>query len=466
MVNGQDVARFFRHDLWVADLAERRLVERLGIRLARFAVVLVSEFQEHALNLRAASLVYSTLLSLVPFLAVAFSLLKAFGAHYGVEPFLAQLLAPLGLRAVDLTRQVVEFVNNLRVGVLGVVGFAGLFLTVISLMEKVENAFNHIWRVRQPRSYGRMFSDYLSVVLVGPVLIFTALGLIASAESHWLVQRLLEIEPVGTWIQPVAQRLVPFGFLCVAFTFLYRVIPNTQISFTSALVGGAAGALLWQLAGIAFAALLANSARYVSIYSGFAILILFLIWLQVAWLVVLVGANVAYVHQHPSVYQSLRSHRSHGFRERTALGALVEVTRRHLAGERPVSPADLALQLNAPLSLLEDLLDDFVRRGVLLQSAKPEGVALARPPERVMVTEVIEIVRDPDSYEPPAEATPSPVAEALGLRDRAARTALEGLTLRALAQGSSERFAENSQPSPHHPHAPSSRDIEDEAPVQ
>jgi membrane protein len=444
MVNGRDIATFFRRDLWSADLAERRVLERLGIRLVRLAVVIAAEFQEHALTLRAASLVYSTLLSLVPFLAVAFSLLKAFGAHYGVEPFLAQLLEPLGARAVDVTRQLVDFVDNLRVGVLGAVGLAGLFLTVISLIEKVESAFNHIWRVRRPRSYGRMFSDYLSVVLVGPVLVFTALGLIASAESHWLVQRLLAI-PLGTWIQPVAQRIVPFTFLCVAFTFLYRVIPNTRVPLVSALVGGAAGAFLWQLAGIAFASLLANSPSYVGVYSGFAVLVLFLMWLQFAWLVLLVGAIVAYVHQHPSAYQLARLHRSHLFRERTALGALAEVTRRHLAGERPVGLADLAHQLNAPHSLMEDLLDAFVRRGVLLRSAEPDGVALARPPERVTVTEVLQIVRDPDGTEPAPE-TLSAVSEALRLRDRAARTALDGLTLHELAEGSSPLLAEAARP--------------------
>jgi membrane protein len=345
---------------------------------------------------------------------------------------------------VDVTRQLVDFVDNLRVGVLGAVGLAGLFLTVISLIEKVESAFNHIWRVRRPRSYGRMFSDYLSVVLVGPVLVFTALGLIASAESHWLVQRLLAI-PLGTWIQPVAQRIVPFTFLCVAFTFLYRVIPNTRVPLVSALVGGAAGAFLWQLAGIAFASLLANSPSYVGVYSGFAVLVLFLMWLQFAWLVLLVGAIVAYVHQHPSAYQLARLHRSHLFRERTALGALAEVTRRHLAGERPVGLADLAHQLNAPHSLMEDLLDAFVRRGVLLRSAEPDGVALARPPERVTVTEVLQIVRDPDGTEP-AQETLSAVSEALRLRDRAARTALDGLTLHTLAEGSSALLGEAARP--------------------
>jgi len=431
MAQGRDLAQFFRQDLWAVDLAERGPLGRLAIRLLRLAVVIWSEFQEHALTLRAASLVYSTLLSLVPFLAVAFSLLKAFGAHYEVEPFLVRLLEPLGPQAVGLTHQVVEFVNNLRVGVLGVVGLAGLFLTVISLIEKVESAFNHIWRVRRARSYGRMFSDYLSVVLVGPVLIFTAFGLIASAESHWLVRRLLAIGPVGAWFQPVAHRVVPFVFLCIAFTFLYRFIPNTSVRLDAALVGGAAAAFLWQLAGVAFTSLLANSPQYVGIYSGFAVLILFLIWLQFAWLVLLVGAIVAYVYQHPAIYGAPRRRPSHSFREYAALAALVEVTRRHLGGERPAGAAELAAQLNTPLSVMEDLLDEFVRRGVLLKSAEPDGVALARAPERVTVTEALEAVRGPDSTEP---AVFSAVSETLRRRDQVAREALQGRTLRTLAE--------------------------------
>jgi membrane protein len=250
MARRLDLKALSRGHLWAADLAERPVLERLGIRALRFAVVTVAEAGEHALLLRAASLVYSTLLSLVPFLAVAFSLLKAFGAHYGVELFLARLVEPLGPRAEDLTRQVVAFVDNLQVGVLGAVGFAGLFVTVILLIENVEAAFNHIWRVRHGRSYGRMFSDYLSVILVGPVLIVTALGLIASAESHWLVQRLLAVEVLGGWIQPVAQRALPFALLWIAFTVLYAILPNTRVQLGAAAVGGFAAALLWQLTGM------------------------------------------------------------------------------------------------------------------------------------------------------------------------------------------------------------------------
>jgi len=153
-----EIGKFLRHDLrdlWRADMSRLRPLTRLQVRFLRLAVVAGEEFRQGVLSLRAMGLVYATLLSLVPFLAVMFSLLKAFGAHQQIEPFLAQALAPLGPQGGEISRRVVEFVNNLQVGVLGTVGVGGLFLTAISLIGKIEDALNHIWRVRRARSLGR-----------------------------------------------------------------------------------------------------------------------------------------------------------------------------------------------------------------------------------------------------------------------------------------------------------------------
>jgi membrane protein len=412
-------------------------VRRLRTWLARLVKFVWWEFREHELSLRATGLVYTTLLSLVPFLAVAVSVLKAFGVHYQVEPFLARMLEPLGPWGGEITRRLVEFVNNLEAGILGALGTAGLFYTVISLLEKVEDAFNHIWRVRQPRTIGRKFTDYLSVVLVGPVLVVTALGLIASAQSFWLVQRVLAIGPLGGLLVQLGSRVMPFVFLWAAFTFLYWFVPHTRVEAGSALLGAAVAALLWELTGIGFSVFIAGSTGYTAIYSGFAVLVLFLSWLSLAWLVVLVGAEVAYFHQHPSAYLTALRRRSHWFRERVALSALIELTRRHLSGQAPSRPPQLARTLNVPLSFLEDLVETFVRRGILLRSAEPEGITLGRPPEQVTVTEVLETLGDPDAADSAAtdehDDRTDAVAYVLGLRERATHGALEGFTLRSLA---------------------------------
>src|SRR5262245_64186345 len=193
-------------------------------------MVAVEEFSTNQLDLRAAGLVYSTLLSLVPFLAVTFSVLKAFGVHQQIEPFLERALEPLGPQGTDVTSYVIGFVNNLQVGVLGAIGVAGLFVTVISLIGQLEEALNQVWHVRRSRTLGRKFSDYLSVVLVGPVLVFTAFALTASAQSHWFVQGLLQNASLG-FVVTLVTRVMPLVVLCIVFTFLYKFITISQVHF-------------------------------------------------------------------------------------------------------------------------------------------------------------------------------------------------------------------------------------------
>ncbi|NKB81437.1 MAG: YihY family inner membrane protein [Nitrospirales bacterium] len=429
------IEKFFRRDLWAATTPSLQGAAGFGIRVLRLLVVAIADFQHGVLSVRATSLVYTTLLSLVPFLAVMFSVLKAFGVHEAIEPLLAQGLEPLGSKGIEITDRVMEFVGNLKVGVLGAVGVAGLFYTTYSLIDKIEESLNAIWRVRQCRPLTRKFSDYLSVVLVGPVLVFAAFALTASAQSHWLVQRVLHIEPVGQMMLLLTQ-LMPFVFLCFAFTFLFKFVPHTQVRLISALTGGVTAGILWQLAGIAFASFVAESARYSAIYSSFAILILFLIWLYVGWLIVLIGAQVAYYHQHPTAYLhriNVKQH-THAFREHTALSILVEIAKRYYAGEAPYQLADLATMLQLPQSLVDDLVTHWVAHGIIYRTDEPKGIALGRPPEHITLIEVLELLR----YEqmPTLQEQESPddtIGKMLQHRDEAVRTAIAGITLKSFA---------------------------------
>lgn len=428
--------------LWRSDAPPRGWAVAIGLTALRLVAVIVRAARDSSLNLRAMGLVYSTLLSIVPLLAVSFSVLKAFGAHYRIEPFLAQGLEPLGAKGAEITSRVVEFVNNMQVGVLGAVGVVGLLYTVLALIDRIEDSLNYIWQVRRARGLARKFTDYLSILLVGPVLVFAALAVIASAQSHWLVQRIVAITPLEWVAVFVAGQVVPFLFLWGAFSFLYTFAPNTYVSPRAALLGGAVAAVLWQLAGVAFAAFIAGSTRYTAIYSSFAALVVFLIWLYVGWLVVLIGGQVAYFQQYPASYLAARTRQGTSLRERIALAALLEVTRRHVSGHPPVPLRVLATVVTAPVAVLERLVDDFVRRGILLRSAEPEAVALARAPEQVSVAEVLRVVRDPDDEGRVApDDVPDAVAEVLRARDRAVADAVEGVTLRSLIARASPRDA-------------------------
>jgi membrane protein len=416
------------------DLEKVPRPSRLVLHLLRLILAVAIEIRVRLLDARAAGLVYTTLLSLVPFLAVTFSVLKAFGAHQQIEPLLNQVLEPLGPKGAEVTGQIIGFVNNLKVGVLGSVGVAGLFYTTYSLIDKVEQALNAIWRVRQGRTWARKFTDYLSVVLVGPVLIFTAVGLIASVQSHALIEHVMTIEPFGSILVVTAQ-LMPFVLLCVVFSFIYKFVPNTHVTAWSALIGGITAALLWGIAGEAFAAFVAASGKYSAIYSGFAVLVLFLLWLYVGWLIILVGAQVSFFTQHPSAYrvQLLWHQETLALRERLVLEILTTLGRRYLRGEGPMRMMELAQELGLPPSVVEDRVMELVDQHLLARMAEPEGIALLKPPELMPLYEILNLVHSGQGPAPSFPEKPGePINALLRQRDAAVAQSLDGMTLRSL----------------------------------
>ncbi len=408
-------------------------VTRFTTHVVHFVSVVSWRLREDLLHLQAMALTYAMLLALIPSLAVTFTVLKAFGVQNQIEPFLVQAFEPLGPEGVEVARRVIEVVNNIQVGVLGVVGVVLLFYTVIFLIGEIESALNRIWRVRRPRSWSRRFSGYLSVLLIGSVLVFMSLTWTASVQSYWVVQRVMELQPLGSILATRGTRLL---LLWLAFTFLYRFIPHTQVRVSSALIGGGVASLLWQLAGVVFTVFFTGSARYAAIYSSFAVLILSLLWLYVGWLIVLIGAEVAYFHQHPTDYFKKEAARQDSYvaREQLALSLLITITQRALGGLPPWSAAELAARLEMPLASLEDCLERFVGSGILLRATEPAWITLGRPPERVSLVEILDTLRGVEAIHLDGEDD-DPVADALQRRDQAVQHALEGINLSDLSAG-------------------------------
>src|SRR5438093_13405205 len=302
----QDIKAKVFDQVWDVESADLTRFRRLFHSLIKISLMVVRDFFENLLKLQAMALAFKTLLSLAPLLAVVFSILKAFGVHNRMEPALSEALAPLGEKGQEITAYLIGFVDKMSAGALGTVGLVTLFVTVLSLMGTIEEAFNHIWRVKAPRKLTRKFSDYLSAVLVGPVLVFAAVTITATLQNNSIVQALLSLQALGTVIL-ILLRLVPYLTLWGAFTFVYIFIPNTRVKLQSALVGGLVAAVLWQTVGWGFAVFVASSTRYYAIYSSFAILSLFLLWLHIGWVIVLLCAQVTYAHQNIHVFQGDRA---------------------------------------------------------------------------------------------------------------------------------------------------------------
>lgn len=364
----QALIGWFSERVWEADLRQMHAPGRVLVFVARILHMLLRELLGGQLNLRAMSLVYTTLLSIVPLLAVSFSVLKGFDVHTRFEPFVYDFFDPLGPKGAEIADRIFEFVDNTRAGVLGSLGFALLIYTVVALLQKVESAFNFVWQVDRLRSFSRRFSNYLSVILVGPVLVFSALGLTASIMNTTLAKRLIGIEPLGMMVV-YSGKLVPYVLVCLAFTFVYRFIPNTRVRFRAALIGGVIAGLLWETTGWGFATFIATSSKYAAIYSSFAILILLLIWLYLNWLILLVGSQVAFYVQYPK-YMSLHRVRfviSNRLRERLALQLMYLIGYNHYHNLPPWDVGGLVARLDMPGQPVQRVLAALVEAGYLVE---------------------------------------------------------------------------------------------------
>jgi len=424
--------------IWMPPLEGMPRGKAFAYRLARIVLVLARDLESGELTLRAMSLVYTTLLSLVPLLALSFSVLKAFGVHNQIEPVLNRFLAPLGEKRDEITHRIIGFIEKLNVGVLGAVGLVLLLYTVVSLVQKIEGSFNHIWHVHQPRSMRERFSNYLSVLMIGPILVFSALAVTAGIATNALWQHLMAVQPVGelaSWIG----RTTPYLLVISAFTFIYMFVPNTKVRFFPALVGAVVGGVLWQSAGMLFALFVATSARYSAIYSSFAILILFMIWLYLSSLILLIGAAVAFYRQHPEylVARGGEPGISVRMRERPALTLMSMISRQHVYGGAPWTLEGFTQQLGVTMHAVDLVLDALCDSGLLAMSGEEQpGYLPARDLESVSVKQLLEAVRrageDP-ALTPNSLPVSASVEMVLQKLEDATASAVGAVTLRDLA---------------------------------
>ncbi|TPW14760.1 MAG: rbnC, partial [Halothiobacillaceae bacterium] len=361
---------FFSERLWQLSLNDYPPLQARGITLLRFVYAINRELSRGGLSLHAMGLVYTTLLSLAPLLAVSFSVLKAFGVHNQIEPLLLNFLAPLGDKGVDISRNIITFVENMNVALLGSVGVVMLLYTVMSLIHKIEISFNIIWHYPMPRSFFRRFTDYLSVILIGPVLIFSGLGLTATMTNHTLTQKVLAIEPFGSAFVAAGQ-VAPYLLITAAFTFTYLFIPNTRVKFSAALVGGVMAGVVWKTAGWAFALFVTHSTNYDAIYSSLAILIIFMIWLYVSWLILLVGAQLSFYTQNPHYLRVKKSRPSLSPLARQRLGLLTmqRIAKNFYHGNTAPSLDELSTQLTVPRDAIEEIIAAYLHHNLLTTTA-------------------------------------------------------------------------------------------------
>ena len=404
------------------------------LRVLRYPYAVVRDLMRGEINLRAMGLVYTTLLSLIPLLAFSFAILKLFGGHRDLEPIIYEFFRPVGgAAAQELTTRVTQFANRVSSGVVGSLGLALLAWTLVGTIKKVEDSFNFLWHVDQPRSFARRLAEYTTLLIAGPVLIVGFVGLTHAALASAPVQEMVRL-PLLQRLRGSGIALAPYAIVITFFTALYMMIPNTRVHWRAAFTGAVVAGVLWAAIGKMFTAFVVHSTRLTIVYAGFAFVVAGLLWTYFGWLILLAGAQLSFYVQNPTYLrlglQQLRL--SSEELEQLALKLMYFVARTHVGGGRRWTVNRLANELGLPGIAVAQMASTLEHAGLLLISDYDELVP-ARDVGRIGVYEIIEIARQQRSgHLAPRNLPIPPVDRILHSMSEACRQRCGDLTLRDL----------------------------------
>ncbi len=379
--------------VWGERLRNQGVLGRVASSILRYLYAVLRDVFSGQLNMRAMSLVYTTLLSIVPLLAFSFSILKGFGIHRQLERRMYVLLEPLGDKGVEITDRIMALVHNVNGGVLGGISLAFFIWTAVSMVQKVEESFNYVWYVSKPRSFARRFTEYMFVLLIGPLVIVIALGMITGLQNQAVIQYLLQNDIVGP-LFVATSKLTPYLLVAGVFTFLYWFMPNTRVRISSAMIGGLAGGFIWASMVIIFTTFVVNAARTQAVYASFAIAIITLIWLYLNWIVLLIGSQLAFYYQNPAYMPLGRRdpQLSNSMRERLALNIMVLVGQAFRDPQQSLGVQAMSEEMKIPSLTLWPIAAELEKNALLTTNEKDELLP-GRDLARIRLRDIIEVVR-------------------------------------------------------------------------
>ncbi|MGD9765655.1 MAG: YihY/virulence factor BrkB family protein [Candidatus Binatia bacterium] len=389
-----ELVRLTGRDLWERDLTEFGIVRRSVITALRIAAVVGRGFNRHQLTTRAGSLTYVTIFSLVPTLAVAFAMFSAFGGLADArDTLLTRIMSYLavGVRE-EVTAGIDRILANINGGAIGATGLVFVIIAVFMLLSSIEDVFNDIWGVKRSRTTFQRLTLYWTVVTVSPTLVVLGMSLPALLRQAHALRWLLERTGTFDVFFGVA---MPWLFVIVGFTLLYALMVSRKIPWSAAIIGGIAGGTLWFAAAHAYGWYARSTVYYANIYGSLAAIPIFIFWLYLSWLLVFIGAQVAFAWQNLDRYREeiLATAPNQLSRERIALRLLAEAARRFVAGDPPLNAGEMATELRMSARAVNEASGDLVALGLLLEVGDEPRLLLTRDPRSLMPAEVLHRLR-------------------------------------------------------------------------
>ncbi|HEY1789840.1 MAG TPA: YhjD/YihY/BrkB family envelope integrity protein [Verrucomicrobiae bacterium] len=428
-------------------------------------------FVQNRCLIRASALSYTTLLALIPLLAVAIGvtsgLLKKEGEQeiYGaIDKFVSQVVPPAAFAAPssagpdnpDLARtntvvspvaaanarvtaqklvaqRIHEFILNTRSGALGITGMALLVFVAISMLNSIEGTFNDIWGVERGRNWLMRVARFWMAICLGPLLI--AVGLSLAGSAHFQATRnFLQATPVFGYLILQAGTLV---FICLVFALLYQFVPNTKVQFSAALAGGVAGGTLWHLNNLFGFLYVSRVISNSEIYGSLGLIPVLMAGLYLSWAILLFGAQIAYVFQNRKIYLQDKVIEVVGPRDREVLAMrlMTCIGHRFQKGEPPAALQELADELEIPTKLAQQILQRLLSGKIIIEISTNRAYAPSRPLADINAHDILLAMRR--GYEElPSPGTPcaAGILAEFGKIENAERAAASPVTLQDLVK--------------------------------
>lgn len=360
-----NLMHFLKVDIWRVQRDEVSAVRFFFYKLLKMLLLTVEWFLDKKMFVAAASLTYSTLLAIVPIIAVVFAIARGFGYNIYIEQWFRDSLSSQPQAAEIIISFVNSYLIHTKSGVFLGIGLLFMLWTVIMLIDNIEQVFNDIWQVNKPRSIYRTITDYTSMFFLAPIGIVVSSGLTLAVTS-FAGNNLSETYVLGPLLRFLID-LTPFLLMSAVFVFLYVFMPNTKVNFSSAIVPGILAGCAMQ--GLQFAYIHSQIwvTGYNAIYGSFAALPLFLLWLQISWIICLFGANLCYTNQNLEdfAFRTNTSDLSHRYKLMLSLLLASRICKRFEEGERPYTALELKLQTGIPIRMVHDLLNELVELNVI-----------------------------------------------------------------------------------------------------
>lgn len=377
------VIAFLTKDIWRIRLKDTSRKRSFFIRTLRVVLLALRGFNEDKCSLRASALTFYSLLSIVPVFAMVFGIAKGFGLEKLLEKQLLDKFPVQNEVATNIINFSRSLLENTKGGVIAGVGVALLFWTVIKVLGNIEQSFNDIWGIKKMRAIGRRFTDYLSVMLICPILLIAASSatVFLSAQAKLITQKVALLGAVSPLIY-LLLGLLPYTVIWVVFIFLYMFIPNTKVNFKSALLAGVVAGSIYQIMQWVYVNFQVGVAKFNAIYGSFAALPLFLVWLQLSWRIVLLGAEISFAHQNVDTYEfepdCLTVSRS--FKNLVALRIVNQLAKNFSKAAKPMTAQEISHQLEVPVRLVRDIIFELVETNILIAVTENENRVPAYQP--------------------------------------------------------------------------------------